>query len=318
MARKPRIEFEGALYHVITRGNQRRRVFKRPEDYSKYLDILAHYKRRYKYSLYGYVCMSNHVHLLIQPQAVPLSKILQGINQSYTMYFNRKYRTVGHLFQGRYKAILCDKDEYLLSLIKYLHHNPVRAGIAKNPEEYPWSSERSYLGKNPKDGIDTDEVLKMFSSDKARAKKLYRAFIGDGLTIPKEEIYKTVDQRILGHERFVEKVLERTGKKDVIKKKRRHEYSLEEIAGGIETALGITLKQLRAKGKQEGVMVGRKALSFIAKDFGYKGQEIAQFLQKDPAVITRYLKDGAELRPEIEKTYKTLEKEKRSNINKQV
>jgi len=317
MARKPRIEFEGALYHVITRGNQRRRVFKRPEDYSKYLDILAHYKKRYKYSLYGYVCMSNHVHLLIETQAVPLSKILQGINQSYTVYFNRKYRTVGHLFQGRYKAILCDKDEYLLSLLKYLHHNPVRAGIVRIPGEYAWSSERSYLGKNPKDGIDTDGVLSMFSSDRARARRLYRAFIGDGLSIAKEEIYRTVDPRILGHERFVEEVMERTGRKDVIKKKRWREYSLEEIAGAVERALGMSLKQLRTKGKQEGVMAGRKTLSFIAKDFGYKGQEIAQFLQKDPAVITRYLKDRAELKPEIEKVFKTLEGS-RSNINKQV
>jgi len=101
MARKPRIEFEGALYHVITRGNQRQRVFKDMEDHWRYLKILADYKIRYEYALYAYVLMSNHVHLLIETRETPLSKILQGINQSYTMYFNRKYGTVGAFVSGK-------------------------------------------------------------------------------------------------------------------------------------------------------------------------------------------------------------------------
>ncbi len=134
MARKPRIEFHGAFYHVITRGNQRQKIFKDKQDYIRYLAILSDYKERYKYFLYAYVLMNNHVHLLIQTQETPLSKILQGINQRYTIYFNRKYKTIGHLFQGRYKAILCDKDEYLLTLVKYIHNNPVRAGITKESD----------------------------------------------------------------------------------------------------------------------------------------------------------------------------------------
>ncbi len=140
MARKSRIEYERAFYHIISRGNQRRKVFKDEKDFQKYLTLLAFYKERYKYFLYAYVLMNNHVHLLIETRKNPLSKIIQGITQSYTMYFNRKYRTVGHLFQGRYKAILCDKEAYLFSLIKYIHLNPVRARIAKSAEEYRWSS----------------------------------------------------------------------------------------------------------------------------------------------------------------------------------
>lgn len=118
MARKPRIEYEGALYHVITRGNQKQKIFKEPHDYRKFLDIISAYKQRYHFRIHAYVLMINHVHLLIETQEVPLSKILQGINQSYTMYYNHKYKTVGHLFQGRYKAILCDRDRYLLTLLK--------------------------------------------------------------------------------------------------------------------------------------------------------------------------------------------------------
>ena len=95
MARKPRIEYEGAFYHIITRGNQRQKIFGDEKDYSKYLEILTRYKSQYKYRLYAYVLMNNHVHLLIETKDIPLSKIQQGINQSYTIYFNKKYNTVG-------------------------------------------------------------------------------------------------------------------------------------------------------------------------------------------------------------------------------
>ncbi len=105
MARKPRIEYEGAFYHVITRGNQRQKIFKDPLDYQKFLDILTSYKQRYHFCLYAYVLMSNHVHLLIETKDIRLSKILQGVNQRYTMNYNRRYKTVGHLFQGRYSVL---------------------------------------------------------------------------------------------------------------------------------------------------------------------------------------------------------------------
>ncbi len=120
------------------------------------MEVLSSYKERYDFFLYAYVLMSNHVHLLMETQKTPLSKILQGINQSYTMYFNRKYETVGHLFQGRYKAILCDRDEYLLALVKYIHNNPVRVKITRTFYEYQWSSHQSYVQKTKgQDIVDT-------------------------------------------------------------------------------------------------------------------------------------------------------------------
>jgi len=157
MARKPRIQFEGAFYHVITRGNQRQKIFKDEEDNRQYLETLAKYKDLYKYHLYAYVLMHNHVHLLIETGETPLSRILQGINQSYTAWFNKRYKTVGHLFQGRYKAILCDRDSYLLSLVKYIHLNPVRARLIKTPEEYPWSSHRVYIKPARKSIVDEEQ-----------------------------------------------------------------------------------------------------------------------------------------------------------------
>jgi len=306
MARKPRIEFEGAFYHVITRGNQRQKVFKDSDDFLKYLEILSNYKTQYKYFLYVYVLMNNHVHLLIETQETPLSKILQGINQSYTTYFNRKYKTVGHLFQGRYKAILCDRDEYLLSLVNYIHLNPVRAKIVKIPDEYQWSSHLSYIKKA--DGIniiDTDQVLRMFSEDKQRARKLYSAYMSNRQIVKKEDVYNTIGQRILGSEEFLEKVMKRYDG-ELKKEKREREYTLYEIAKGVEKICGITLKQIREKSKSETVTLGRRLLSLAAKEYGYKGKEIGLYIRKDPAVITRNLKEKKQLEKEIEKVIEAI------------
>jgi REP element-mobilizing transposase RayT len=317
MARKPRIEFEGAFYHVITRGNQRQKVFKNKDDFLKYLDILSNYKMRYKYFLYAFVLMNNHVHLLIETQEIPLSKILQGINQSYTTYFNRKYKTVGHLFQGRYKAILCDRDEYLLSLVKYIHLNPVRAGIVKTPDEYQWSSHHSYVKRT--DGaniIDTDQVLRMFSEDKQRARKLYSSYMSDGPIVKKEDVYNTIGQRILGSEEFLERVIEKYDG-ELRKEKRKREYTLYEIAKGVEEICGITLKQIRERSKSENITLGRRLLSLIAKEYGYRGKEIGRYIRKDPAVITRDLKEKRKLEKETEKVIDVI-RGKRININNQV
>lgn len=199
MARKPRIEFPGAFYHVITRGNQQQNIFREDDDFKKYLDIMFRYKERFEFKLYAHVLMSNHVHLLLETEDAPLSKICQGLNQSYTSWFNRKYHLTGHLFQGRYKAILCDKDSYLLSLLKYIHLNPVRAVMVKHIDEYRWSSHKTYAtGQQEKALIDTDNVLGIFSRSKGNARKLYKSFIHDEESMEKKEVYRTVDQQILG------------------------------------------------------------------------------------------------------------------------
>ena len=110
-----------------------------------YLNRLERYRAKFHVRIYAYCLMPNHVHLLLESGSEPLSKFMQGLQQSYTQYFNRSYRKVGHLFQGRYKAIICDKDKYLLALPRYIHLNPVRAGLAKRPEGYVYPGHRSYL-----------------------------------------------------------------------------------------------------------------------------------------------------------------------------
>jgi len=298
MARRPRIEFEGAFYHVLTRGNQKQEIFLEEKDFSKYLQILIDYKKRYRFLLYAYVLMPNHVHLLVETKENPLSKILQGINQRYTMYFNRKYDTVGHLFQGRYKAILCDKDEYLLKLIKYIHYNPVRAGIVDSLDKYRWSSHRDFINTIPGGTVDSQLILPMFSEKLRHARKLYQKFMEDGSVISKKDLNRTVDQRILGDEDFAEQVMTKTGN-NLSPGRVSKKLSLEEIADRVQRFGGINRKELMGKGKGQKVQQGKKLLSLIAREYGYRGKEVAAFLQKDPAVITRYLKNPESL-------YKTI------------
>ena len=306
MARKPRIEFEGGFYHVITRGNQRQKVFLEEKDFLKYLEFLSDYKDRYGFWIYAYVLMRTHVHLLIETGQVPLSKILQGINQRFTMYFNWRYGTVGHLFQGRYKAILCDKDTYLFSLVKYLHCNPVRAGMVRQPEQYRWSSHREYLGMNKNGLVDTGLLLGMFSEDLKRGCRLYREYMRKEEKTSKDEFYRTVDQRVLGDEAFVEEVRKRVEKRTLTGRK-RYGVSLGEIARGIEEDTGIRLSELRGKGKDSGVMEGRKLFSLAGREYGYKGKEIAEFMGKDPAAVTGYLNRSQNLRAKMERLILRLE-----------
>ena len=174
IARKPRIEYPGAFFHIIARGDNREDIFHDDEDRENYLKRLGFYLDEGKVTLYCFCLMTNHIHLLVEMGEQPVSKVLQRLHTWYARYYNRKYERVGHLFQGRYKAMLCDKDSYLSELVRYIHLNPVRAAIAKDPREYLWSSHRAYLGVDNYPFLDTDLVLSQareFGGFKAKWKK---------------------------------------------------------------------------------------------------------------------------------------------------
>lgn len=150
MPRRPRLHLEGGFYHLIARGDNKETIFQDPKDYSSYLSLLDKYIPLNGAVLHGYVLMPNHIHLILQAGARPLSKLMQVVQQTYTQGFNKRYERVGHVFQGRYKAFLIDEESYLLALIRYIHLNPVRANICATPEQYPWSSHHHYTtGKGP-------------------------------------------------------------------------------------------------------------------------------------------------------------------------
>jgi len=296
MARKPRIEFPGALYHVIARGNHRNQIFLTPKDYQKYLYLVQRYKERYDFQLYAYALMSNHLHLLIETADIPLSKIMQGLQQTYTQFFNWKYDKVGHLFQGRYKAIICQKNIYLLELIRYIQLNPIRAGVAKSLANYPWTSYSYYLKDKRDKLIDTDFVLRQFGHDKTTARRYYQQFIRVGIIKSHEEfIGEIVDQRILGKENFVEEVLRQENEASEDKDFVFEKLELKKVLETICLSKGIMPVMVKSNVKIEEVVWTRRLFIYVTRIyFGYQLREIALFLGIDITTVMKSVRIIAE------------------------
>ena len=198
------MEYEGAFYHVTSRGNLRQNIFFQDADREERLETLSRIKERYGRILHAYVLMNNHYHLLIETPLANLNQLMQNLNTSYTVYVNRKYQRSGHLFQGRYKAIVVDKDNYLLTLSRYIHLNPVRARVAELPEEYQWSSYKEYIGYISTGLVDIRDTLFHFSENAKEAMAAYRNFVESGIE-EDERPFKDVRAGIvLGGEIFFE------------------------------------------------------------------------------------------------------------------
>ncbi|MFW6148969.1 MAG: transposase [Atribacterota bacterium] len=174
LSRQPRIHYEGALYHIIVRGNNRSYIFRNDANKIEYLNIIKRYKRKYNFKIYSYCIMDNHAHLLIEVSEIPLSKIMQGIQQVFTWHYHNKNGTTGHIFEQRYKAFLCNKDSYLLSLIRYIHRNPINSEL-QNALNYSFSSHREYC-ENPRI-VDVDLPLNIFSPNRSEAISRYLSFM---------------------------------------------------------------------------------------------------------------------------------------------
>lgn len=205
MARKPRIHYTGACYHVMLRGNGGQDIFKEDADRTKLLLLLQENVERFSCRVHAFCLMSNHIHLAIQVGEIPLSRIMQNVCFRYTRNFNRKHDVTGHLFQGRFKALLLDADNYLLELVRYIHLNPVRAGMLKLPENHPWSSHNTYCGDDDLPWVITDWILAHFSEYSIAAIRLYRTFIADGIDDGyRVEFHKgNLEGRLLGNDDFI-------------------------------------------------------------------------------------------------------------------
>ena len=163
------------IYHVIARGNERKDIFLDDEDKSKFIQIIINKKRKNEYTLYAYCLMNNHLHLLLKEEEGNVSRVMRRINTAYAYYFNKKYNRVGHVFQDRFRSEPVENDRYLLSLIQYIHNNPVKAKIVNQPHQYKWSSYSLYL-KEQKSIIDKGEILRFFSPDRLKAIRLFVEF----------------------------------------------------------------------------------------------------------------------------------------------
>ena len=254
MARPLRIEFPGAFYHVTTRGNAQAHIFRNDEERELFLELLAKVVERFAFLCHAYCLMGNHYHLLVETQRGNLSDGLRHLNGVYTQAVNRRQGTSGHLFAGRYKAILVEKEAHLLSLSRYIVLNPVRASLCASAADWRWSSYRASVGEAPAPSfLCVDELLASFGERRGQAQESYRAYVNDGR---EEDPFDRLRSQIyLGSEEFIARhaddnerlsevpreqwqplrpaladILASEGERGILAANRRYGYRLREIA----------------------------------------------------------------------------------------
>jgi len=300
MARKPRIHYRGAINHVIARGNNRENIFRENGDKEKYLDLLKKYKDKYDFLIYAYVLMDNHLHLLIEVRDIPLSGIMQGLQLSYTQYFNKIYGRVGHVFQQRYKAVLCGKDDYLLTLIKYIHGNPVKAGLSPSLD-YKWSSHRDYL-KVESDLVSTGFILNYFGNDSQKAVQKYLQFMQN---TQEEDVPRSnqaaLDQPVLPR-------IRKSGDEPNIG------VSPEELLMLIAKKINIPEEMVLKKSKLPKIARARRNFLYLAVSSGLLTRSrAAEFLGISQSAVTKTFNEieyNEKLRVELEEYLKELKERK--------
>ena len=220
----------------------------------------------------------SYFYFLLESSDQPLGKFMQGLQQSYSQYFNLRRRKVGHVFQGRYKAIICDRDEYLLELIRYIHLNPVRGGIVKAPERYRYSGQRAYMEGKANEVIDPVKVLKLFGG-----KAGYNRFVRDGLAEGhKEEYYEVEDQRFLGEQGFGNKVQRRVDRTHKAAPKR----SMEKIVQQLAKELKVSWEAARSRDRSWEVSKARTMIAYVlTRRLGYRLGEVASYFDRDMATV---------------------------------
>lgn len=209
MARPLRLEFEGALYHITSRGDRRENIYETDADRQAFLAIFGEVCESFNWVCHAYCLMDNHYHLLVETPEANLSKGMRQLNGVYTQNFNRRNHRCGHVFQGRYKSILVDKQSYLLELARYIVLNPVRAGMVQRAQDWPWSSFRATIGLDEKPKwLRDDWLLSAFDRNKSSAIRRYLNFVVEGMS--RASVWADVKHQVyLGDDRFVEQVLSR-------------------------------------------------------------------------------------------------------------
>jgi REP element-mobilizing transposase RayT len=265
MARKPRVHYPGALYHVILRGNGGRTIFLDDNDRTRFYLLIQEGVERFGHRIHAFCLMTNHVHLAIQIADISLSRILQNLSFRYTRWVNWRQGKTGHLFQGRYKAVLIDADTYLQELTRYIHLNPVRAGMVRETEKYPWSSYRAYLGLETIPWLTTDWVLSQFSKRLSVARRTYMRFIQEGKGGGHQEEYhrgSDTDSRILGDDTFIGRVL------DEKQMKQRQKVSLDKIMVEVCRYFSLKEKDLGGVGKDRRLSEVRGIAAWLVLELG--------------------------------------------------
>ncbi len=273
MPRHPRIHYPGAIYHVIVRGNSQSDIFIGDDDYRKYLFIIKDYLSVMPFYVLAYALMTNHAHFLIEVGKLPLGKFMKLVQQRYTQYFNLKHDTIGHVFQGRYKALIVKKEDYLLQLISYIHLNAKKAGLEYNLGDYLWTGHHEMV-KKKNFILDVERLLSYFDNDKMTGAKMYFALMNQSESFePDKESYfdKTEAAVRAAHTAYTADNL------DILK-----------LLDMVANLMGIESQLIISNSKKRDVSSARKVFIFAARHFlQISGNDLADYLKVSPEYVAR-------------------------------
>lgn len=316
MPRQPRLDTPGALHHVMGRGIEGIEIFGKGEDREDFLNRLANLCESEALCVYAWALMTNHFHLLVRTGNIPLSDSMRKLLTGYVVNYNRRHKRFGHLFQNRYKSILCEDDPYLLELTRYIHLNPLRAGIVRNMnllKKFPWCGHSVIMGKIKHEWQDTDTILAYYGKRKKPAREKYEKFVADGiaegrraelvggglvrslggwsqvLSLRRAGSKVFSDERILGSSEFVKRVTGEVEKKTEETLRLNMEISdLSTLSEKVCKGEGTDVEELRSGSRRRVVVKTRKIFCQVAvKKMGYSGADVARFLGITTSAVNR-------------------------------
>ncbi|MCJ8501925.1 transposase [Desulfatitalea alkaliphila] len=324
MPRKARIDAPGALHHIIVRGIARQKIFDDDADRDAFLERLGAIIQESHTQCYAWALIPNHFHLLLKTGATPIATVMKRLLTGYAMGYNRRHKRCGHLFQNRYKSILCQEDSYLLELVRYIHLNPLRARLVADMEaldRYPYCGHSVLMGKVEAEWQNTDYVAGLFDGQLSTARRMYRDFVQKGIAdgkrddlvggglirsaggwatvkaLRKADALQKGDERILGDGDFVERVLAEA--EETLKRKYKSGASglnLDDLAGRAAEIIGIDTDQMWSGGKQTKTVQARRLLCYWAThELGMSQAALSKRLQLSPSAISLAVARGREL-----------------------
>ena len=320
MPRLARLDAPGVLHHVMGRGIERRKIFHSDIDRNDFIDRLSAIAKDGAMEIYAWVLMPNHFHILCKTKNLPLASSMRRILTGYVVNFNRRHRRYGHLFQNRYKSIVCQEDVYLKELVRYIHLNLLRAGLVKDLKELnrnSWSGHSALVGKVEREWQNTEYVLSFFG-DAGNSRKNYSRYVKKGidqgrrpelvggglirsmggwsavLSSRRRGERQVADQRILGDGDFVKQVV--SGLDDFVKKNLRlsgQRIDIKALARKISEKYNVSIVELRSGGRRNAVVKARRAMSWICiRELGYSGADVARYLGVTNSCVTRMISTG--------------------------
>jgi putative transposase len=301
MPRTARLDIPDLLQHVIVRGIERRDIFMDDDDRRDFVQRLQFLFEQAGVDCLAWSLMSNHFHLLVRPRQTTLANFMRRLLTGYAVSFNLRHKRTGHLFQNRYKSIVCDEDSYLLELVRYIHLNPLRVGMVPDLgglDRFPWSGHSVMMGKNTLPGQKTEEVLKYFGRRVAEARRRYRSFIEDGVAMGTREdlggsrrssiIGPAGDSRILGDPDFVEHLREHDG----LEKRIPAQVPIQEIINRVAAQFSISPQAISSKSRLARILDARTTVCHAAIEAGHSGAEVARHLRMTRSGVFTAMKRG--------------------------